>query len=278
MVLDYGMIFGRLGLPELGAVGSAWATFIARGVGLALLLVVLWRGRNGVNIRGADGWWPKWLTARRILTLGVPAALEQLLITSAFLMQTVVIAQLGTVVLAAQRVAMNAMSLSFLPGFGFAMAATTLVGQSIGARRPDEGRIAAHIATRWAVVWMSVLGVVFFFFAEMIMRFFSEDPTVISIGADGLRIVAFTQPFWAIGFVQAGSLRGTGDTRFPLFVNTAIMWLAIGLGALFVTLFGGNLAAVWSAFMLTSPVSAWLMWRHFHRTIDARVEPVVERS
>ncbi|RIK33948.1 MAG: MATE family efflux transporter [Chloroflexi bacterium] len=275
IVLDYALIFGRLGMPELGAVGSAWATFIARSISLLLLLIVLWHGRNGVSIRGATGWWPAWPAARRILGLGVPAAVEQVLITSSFLMQTIVVAQLGTFVLAAQRVSMNAMSLSFLPGFGFAMAATTLVGQSIGARRPDEGQAAARIATLWSMIWMGTLGVVFLLFAESIVGFFSDDPQVIAIGAGGLRVVALSQPFWAIGFVQAGALRGAGDTRFPLWINTTSMWTAVGLGALFVTLFGGNLATIWSAFLLTSPVAAALLWWRFQRTIAGPVKPEV---
>jgi multidrug resistance protein, MATE family len=267
VILVYGLIFGRLGMPELGAVGSAWGTFLARGLGLILLLWVLWRGRNGVSIRGAQGWMPSWQVARGILGLGVPAAVEQLLISAAFLTQTIAVAQLGTLVLAAQRVSMNAMSLSFLPGFGFAMAATTLVGQSIGARRPAEGHVAARIATISAVIWMGLLGVLFFLFAEPVMRFFSDDPEVIALGAGGLRVVAFTQPFWAIGFVQAGALRGTGNTRFPLWVNTVGMWTAIGLGALLALYVGGQLQAVWGAFLVTSPISAWLLWRQFSRTI-----------
>jgi MATE family multidrug resistance protein len=271
VVLCYGLIFGELGMPELGAVGSAWATFIARSISLGLLLAVMWRGRNGITIRGAAGWAPEWPAARRILALGVPAAVEQVLISSAFLMQTIVVAQLGTIFMAAQRVSMNAMSLSFLPGFGFAIAATTLVGQSIGGRQPEEGAAAARIATLWGMMWMSALGIAFFIFAEVIMGFFSDDPSVIAIGAGGLRVLAFTQPFWAISFIQAGALRGTGDTRFPLWVNTTGMWAAIGLGALLVWAIGGGLAAVWAAFLVTSPVTAWLFWRRFHQAISRPV-------
>jgi putative MATE family efflux protein len=267
VVLVYGLIFGELGMPELGAVGSAWGTFLARSISLALLLAVMWRGKNGITIRGGEGWLPEWPAARQIMALGIPAAVEQVLISSAFLMQTIVVAQLGTLFMAAQRVSMNAMSLSFLPGFGFAIAATTLVGQSIGARQPEEGSAAARIATLWGMMWMSALGLIFFFFAEVIMGFFSDDPAVIAIGANGLRVLAFTQPFWAISFIQAGSLRGTGDTRFPLWVNTAGMWAAIGLGALLVQTIGGGLVAVWAAFLVTSPVTAWLFWRRFRQTI-----------
>jgi multidrug resistance protein, MATE family len=276
--LDYALIFGEFGMPELGAVGSAWATFIARGIGLALLLVILWRGRNGITIRGRANWWPQGPVARNILGLGIPAAVEQVLITSAFLTQTIVVAQLGTLVLAAQRVSMNAMSLSFLPGFGFAMAATTLVGQSIGARRPEEGQAAARIATVSAAIWMGTLGLLFLIFAEQIMGFFSDDPAVIALGANGLRVVAFTQPFWAIGFVQAGALRGVGNTRFPLWVNTLGMWTAIGLGTLIAIYIGGQLAGIWAAFLVTSPITAFILWQRFRGTMERRTQNAERRT
>ena len=267
VVLVYGLIFGKWGLPEMGVVGSAWGTFYSRLIGFALFFWVLWRGRNGVSIRGEQGWALNWGQARQMLAIGVPAALEQLLVSVGFLVQTILVAQLGTASLAAHRLAMNAMSLSFLPGFGFAMAATALVGQSIGARRPAEGGLAATIATRWALVWMSVLAVIFIFMAETIMGFFSTDPEVVALGAAGLRIVALAQPFWAISFVQAGALRGTGNTHFPLWVNTAGIWVAVLLGFAFVQFYARSLNVVWIAFVLTAPITAYLHWRRFRQTV-----------
>src|SRR5437762_4185046 len=85
VVLAYGLIFGHFGLPALGPVGSAWATFLARSLALALLLVALWRGRNGVKISGRGGWMPDLTVARQVLSIGIPAALEQVLATLAFL-------------------------------------------------------------------------------------------------------------------------------------------------------------------------------------------------
>jgi putative MATE family efflux protein len=273
--LAYALIFGKFGFPALGAVGSAWATFASRLLALVLQLIVLWRGRNNVTIRGGQSWWPDWQVARQVLAIGVPAAVEQVLMSSAFLFMTTVISHLGTLALAAQRVAMNAMSLSFLPGFGFSIAATTLVGQSIGARRPADGQAAAAIATRWAMTWMGCLGVIFLIFAEQIMHFFSNDPGVVAIGTGGLRVVAFTQPFWALGFVNAGALRGTGETRFPLRVNTVGVWTAVGLGYLFSHFISHSLTAVWAAFMITSPVTSYLFWRRFNKVIASDVRPAI---
>jgi Na+-driven multidrug efflux pump len=86
----------------------------------------------------------------------------------------------------------------------------------------------------------------------------------------GLRPVALAQPFWAILIVQSGSLRGTGDTRYPLRVNTSGIWAAVILGAIFVQTIGGGLAAIWSAFLITAPFTAYLMWRRFQQTISQK--------
>ena len=261
--LAYSLIYGHIGFPALGAVGSAWAAFVSRSLALILLLVALWRGRNGVSIAGSGGWRPHWPTARQVLGLGVPASLEQVLLASAFLVLTILVAHLGTETLAAQRIAMSALSFSFLPGIGFGLAATALVGQSIGARQPQVGAAVSRIATTWAVIWMSTIGGLVFAFAPAIMGIFTNDPGVIEIGAAGLRVMAFTQPFWAVGMVRSGSLRGTGDTRFPLIIGSAGMWTAVLLVWLVLTFFGGGLPAVWAAFLVTSPVTALLTWRRF---------------
>jgi putative MATE family efflux protein len=264
--LAYALIYGHFGLPALGAVGSAWATFVARGIALALLLWALWQGRNGVRISGAGGWLPDFKVARQVLRIGVPAALEQVLVSAAFLALSVVVAHLGTEVLAAHRVTFNALSLSFLPGIGFGIAATALVGQSIGARRIQEGAAAARVATNWALLWMSAIAALLFVFAPQVLGMFTDDQAVVTAGAGGLRVVALAQPFWAVLFVQSGALRGSGNTSFPLLVSGLGIWAAVGLAWLLIATVGGGLTSVWVAFLLVSPVMAALMWRRFRRT------------
>ena len=265
--LAYGLIYGHWGLPMLGAVGSAWATFAARAIALALLLHALWKGRNGITIAGRWGWRPDWSVAREVLKLGVPASIEQLLMASAFLVLTILVARLGTNTFAALRISLSALSLSFLPGIGFGMAATALVGQSIGAKRPHLGAGVAHVATTWAVIWMSAMGALIFAFAGPIMQIFTKIPDVARIGAEGLRIVALTQPFWAVGMVQSGALRGTGDTRYPLLISTVGMWTTVLLVWLGLTFFGGGLVTVWGAFLITSPITAGMSWLRFRRRV-----------
>jgi multidrug resistance protein, MATE family len=264
--LAYSLIYGNFGLPMLGAVGSAWAAFLSRGVALALLVLVLWRGRNGISIAGGN-WRPQWSTARQVLGLGIPASAEQILLATAFLVLTILVAHLGTDTLAAQRIAMSALSFSFLPGIGFGLAATALVGQSVGARQLGAASGVARIATSWAVIWMSTIAGLVFVFAPQVMGVFTNEANVIEIGANALRVVALTQPFWGVGMVQSGALRGTGDTRYPLIIGSGGMWAAVLLVWIFLTFFGGGLPAVWAAFLITSPITALLAWRRFRARV-----------
>ncbi|MYC96870.1 MAG: MATE family efflux transporter [Caldilineaceae bacterium SB0661_bin_32] len=276
--LTYGLIFGVAGLPALGAVGSAWGTFLSRLLAAVLLLMVMWRGRQGVSISGRSNWLPEISVASSVLRIGVPAALEQLLTSAAFTSMTAIVATLGTAALASHRIAFNVLSLSFLPGFGFAIAATALVGQSVGAREPEEGAEAAAIATRWAVVWMAAMGVVSYLLAEPIMRLFSQEAAVVSDGVAAIRVVALAQPFWAVLFVQSGALRGMGNTGFPLRANTGGIWSTMIIAWLAVNYLDGGIAHVWGVFLITSPVMAIVLWKRFKRAVGEWSDQAEGRS
>jgi putative MATE family efflux protein len=267
VALAYGLIYGHWGLPVLGAVGSAWATFVARAVALLLLLRALWTGRNGVTIRGAGRWQPDWHVARQILGLGIPSAVEQILMATAFTVLTILVARLGTDALAAQRIAMSALSASYVPAIGFGIAATTLVGNSIGARRLAEARGAAHVAAFWALGLMCVNCVILLVFSVPLVSIFTSDLDVIRIGATTLLVVGLFLPGDSIGIVLAGALRGTGDTRYPLLVGSSGMWLAVLLAWPALTWFGGGLPVAWAPFVVIVPISSVLIWRQFHRRI-----------
>src|SRR5207249_9488387 len=111
-------------------------------------------------------WRPDFEVIGRILKIGIPSALEQLLMSLGILFYSFIVIGMGEVVFATSRLAINAVFLSQMPGFGFAIAATTLVGQSLGARQPRQAWLGARLATRSALVWMSVMGAVFFFFGR----------------------------------------------------------------------------------------------------------------
>jgi putative MATE family efflux protein len=258
------LIFGYLGAPALGVAGSAWAAALARGTGAALLLTFLVRGRRAVSLRGQRGWAPRAATARQLMRLGIPSAVEQILMAGGFTTMVAVVAALGTASLAAQQIGFTALSIAFMPGFGFAIASTALVGQSIGARRLADARAAARIATYWSIGWMTIGGLLYFVFAGAVMRLFTADQEVITLGVRAIRALSIGLPFWALWSVSGGALRGSGDTRTPMLMSATAVWLAVGLAWVMVTWFDGGVGAVWLTFFFTAPLAAlgnWLMLR-----------------
>jgi putative MATE family efflux protein len=267
IVVAYALIFGHFGLPELGVAGSAAGAASGRAVGASFMLLAMARGRKAISLRGSAGWRPHVENARQLLKLGVPAALEQVLSVGAFTALMGVVALIGTAALAAEQITFTALSLAFLPAFGFSMAATALVGQSIGARLPTDGKAAARIAMRCAVLWMGTGGVLAFLFGKRIVGTFTADPAVVADGVVALRALSIALPFWAIWFVAGGGLRGSGDTRTPLIIGPVTMWLSVLLAWVAVRWFGGGLGAVWFSFVLTTSPASLLMWRAFRRRI-----------
>jgi putative MATE family efflux protein len=223
VVLAYALVFGHLGLPALGVGGSALAAGIARLCGAVFLLILLFRPGRVMVAR--SHWLPDPQVVRRVLSIGIPTAIEQTMLSAGFLLYGAMVITLGTSVYATQRITFQAINLAFMPAFGYATAATTLVGQSLGARHPEAAQAATRSALRQALFWMTLAGVVFAVFGRPMMYLFSDDPEVISLGAIALPVLAIAQPFWAIGQVYAGSLRGAGDARFPMMATSLGMWL-----------------------------------------------------
>jgi Na+-driven multidrug efflux pump len=232
---------------------------------------MLLRGKRVLSIRGRDGWAPEIHVGRSIFRLGIPAAVQEMLSSAGFLTMLAVVATLGTASLAAQQIGFTALSLSFMPGFAFGIASTALVGQSIGAGRPDDARRAASIAMRWSAGWMAVTGILYFALAHQVMGVFTDDEVVARAGANALRALAIGLPFWAIWFVYGGALRGIGDTRTPLLTSGLAIWGAVGLAFVAINVTDGGLGTVWLMFLVTAPLAAFFNHRWFNRRMRAGV-------
>ncbi|MBN1485232.1 MAG: MATE family efflux transporter [Chloroflexia bacterium] len=227
------LVNGKFGLPELGVTGSAIGAAVGRGVGGLLALGLLLRGRRGLRL-ARSGLRPDRALIGRILRVGLPSGAESMLFRIAQMIFFSIVAGLGTATIAAQQVAINATSISFLPGFGFAVAATTLVGQNLGAHQPGRAERSGYVAFAWGVAIMVVLGLLLFAFPGAFMRFFTTDVEVIELGMTPLRIIALAQPALAAAMIFAGGLRGAGDTMAPLWINNLSLWsVRIPLAVLF---------------------------------------------
>jgi Na+-driven multidrug efflux pump len=138
-----------------------------------------------------------------------------------------------------------------MPGWGFALAATTLVGQYLGAEDKDNAKKGGYTAGYMAVSTMTVLGIVFFFFPELFIRIFTDDPDITYYAVTCLRIVAVAQPFLAIAMVFAGALRGAGDTKDVLIITGLTSWVVrVGLGYFLAIRLGYGLPGAWIAMVL----------------------------
>jgi putative MATE family efflux protein len=175
-----------------------------------------------------------------------------------------ILAELGTVAYAANQVAMNGWSLSFMPGFGFALAATTLVGQRLGAQDPEGAQKNGYTAYRLSATLMGSIGLLFLLFPTQIVGFFTNDPEVIAIGAMPLGLVGLIQPILAAAQVFPGALRGAGDTRYPMVVTGSAIWfIRIPLAFLFAIVWGWGLAGAWGALALDMCIRALLNFLRF---------------
>ena len=264
IVAAYSLIHGAAGLPALGVAGSAWGGSIARGVGGLLVLGVLLSGRRVLRLTGRNVVRVDLREMGRIVNIGVPAGLEQAAMRLAQLVFVTFITGLGTAAYAAYQVGITALSIAFMPGFAFAVSATTIVGQGLGMRRPDLSEAGARESWRLATLVMIVMGAVAFLFPEFLLRVFTDDAAVIEVGTLPLRVAAFGMPGLAASMVFSGGLRGAGDTWWPLLITATSLWLVrtFGGGAL-VNLFGLGMVGAWVAVDIDMTVRGVLFWWRF---------------
>jgi len=259
------LIFGLGPLPHLGVVGAACGNIVARFIGCVVLVSIVWRGRRGVSIAGRAGWKPRWTLIKRLIDIGLPSMLESLFRSGGMTIFAAVIVSLGTVAYASQQVANIFWQMTLFPGFGFSTAALTLTGQSLGAGKPERAALATWVATRACTIWMTSMGVVYFFLGPLLVIPFSAgDPHIASIAANALKVLTFSMPIQATGLVLAGSLRGAGDTRWPMFSTGASMWFVrIPAAYLFGVVLGLGIPGAYLGLILDGAVTSGLnLWRY----------------
>ena len=232
-VLD--IIFNINFIPRWGVTGAALATALA---GICCSLVSLWylvvRSKE-LALWGHPGRYRlQWETVRQSLKIGLPMAVEHVVFCGAQIVSTLIVAPLGTVAIAANTIGITVESLCYMPGYGIGDAATTLVGQSIGAKRRDLVRSFSYLTVALGMAVMSALGVVMFIFAPELMQMMSSSADVQIAGTSALRIEAFAEPMYAASIVAYGVFVGAGDTLKPCCMNLVSIWavripLAVGL-------------------------------------------------
>jgi len=263
VVLVYALVYGRLGAPEMGVKGAAVATGTAFTLG-ALLSIVFW-AKGWFRIGYARGRSFSRDRLRRLFDIGYPSGLEQGAVQFGFILFLWIVSFYGTAPYAAYGIGVQILSFGFVVGFGFSIAASTHVGQRLGANDPDGAEHSAWRALTLSVVIMVVLGVLIVFFAEPIARFMIDDNEVVRLTVVFIYILGAMQPLMAIEFTLGGALRGAGDTRFPLL--TTITGLVIVRGSVAGVFLWLGLAVEWifAALIVDYIVKAIMLVTRFRR-------------
>ncbi len=230
----------------LGVAGAALGTITAETVTCAIMVTaLLWKNktlhlRKGEHIRFHRD------TLARAVKIGAPVGLEQMVMCSAYVMSTKIVSPLGTIAIAANSFAVTAESFCYMPGYGVQAAASTLVGQCVGAGQKQLSRRMAWITMGLGVSVMTIGGVLMYMAAPAMIGVLTPNEEIRNLGAAVLRIEAFAEPFYAASIVASGALRGAGDTLVPSCMNFASMWcVRIPLAAILAPRVG--LYGVWIA-------------------------------
>jgi putative MATE family efflux protein len=269
--LNYVLIFGKFGIPALGVDGSAFATLIAIAIGGLLFFWALSFEGMVLGFRW-DKLWPDFGLGWRILHVGNPAAIEQLVIQFGFVAYVAFVARYGDKEVAAYFIGVRILALSFLPGFGFSAASATLVGQGLGARDRAFSRRAGWESTGMAVVLMTAMGLVFIVFARQIAGLFIDDHQVIFYTVGFMYALGGAQPLMAVDWTITGALRGAGDSRFPLYGSLAGFYGMRLFLTILIWYHHGNIAWIWwsiiADYVVRSSLKTWRFWGGKWETIE----------
>lgn len=258
--LDYILIFGSFGFSGFGVEGAAWATVIVRVIGTVALFYYIKKSKVSFSLI------PKISRqeSSTLIKLATPAAVERLIMRLGQVLYFGLIVKIGSDTFAAHTIAGNIETFSYMPGYGLAIAATTLVGQSIGAKRFKDAYAYGMLTTGIAVAFMSVIGILLFFLSPWFASWFTTERDAVEMVVTALRIDAFAQPGLAISLVLTGALQGAGDTKSPMYSTAIGMWVIRVLGVYILGIhFEMGIAGIWLSIALDLYVRAIFLYYKF---------------
>ncbi|HEX2719160.1 MAG TPA: MATE family efflux transporter [Gemmatimonadaceae bacterium] len=264
IVLAPCFIFGLGPFPELGVTGAAVATTTGRSIGVLFAGWRLLRGDGRIAVARRH-WKLDPALMGRIARLSTTGTFQILIGTASWIVLVRILTTFGAAAVAGYTIGMRVIVFAILPSFGMSNAAATLVGQSLGAKKPDRAEQAVYRAGKYNMVFLGALGVVFVVFAPLIVSIFTRDPEIARYASDCLRVVALGFLLYGWGMVLSQALNGAGDTRSPTVINFFVFWLfelplawtlakPLGIGP------HGVFIAIMLAFSLYA-VAAWFVFR-----------------
>jgi putative MATE family efflux protein len=224
IVLDPALIFGWGPLPELGLDGAAVATNVGRGVAVLVQVITLARSNGRLRIGRRHLRFRPGLLGQLIRLSGT-GVLQIFVATSSWIVLTRILAGFGTLPVAGYTVALRIVIFALLPAWGLSNAAATMVGQSLGAAKPERAERSVWMAGVANMAVLGLTGLLFILFASPLVGFFTEDPEIVRWGVLCLRVVGIGFPFYALGMVLVQSFNGAGDVWTPTYINLGCFWL-----------------------------------------------------
>ena len=216
ILLDYALIFGHFGLPKMGIAGAAIASSLATGLGSVYFIGISLVRQYRLTYQLYCHFLHAVSRIGPILRLSLPVMGQRLISNGSFFVFFSIVARIGTLELAASNIIRSVIGLSIMPAIGIGVAAMTLVGQNLGAKKPDEAEIFAWDAAKLAAYLMAAVGLLFVAFPRFIFMIYTSDPAVIALGRTPLIFLGLTQAFGGISLVLEQSLQGAGNTRYVM--------------------------------------------------------------
>ena len=265
LFFNYGLIYGKLGMPEMDVAGASLATVIGQCVALVIAMYIMFSKKRYVYLDFKEKTGYNKTIMSNVLGIGLPSMLEQLCLRIGIIIYSRIVASLGDISYATHMVCMNIQSLTFMSGMAFQNSATTLMGQSLGRRRLDMADNYTRM-TRNISFWIScIIGVILALFGGQIVNIYNSTPEIVEMGGKLLAIVAITQPFQSSQFVTTGALRGAGDTKYPavvIFICTLIVRSV--LGYIFVVQLDMGLIGAWFAIVVDQLLKTAMIFARYN--------------
>jgi putative MATE family efflux protein len=262
IVLNYALIFGNFGAPELGVTGAGMASAISMAVGTMIYFYL------GLKHIRKDGFLRRMATRAETLSLiriSIPSGLQQLFFAAGLVAMFWIIGRIGTPELAAANVLITVLLFAILPGLALGLAAATLVGQALGKRDPDDAYQWAWDVAKVTVVLLTVLGLPMWILPDLVSSIFIHEPSTRELARWPMRIMGLTMPIEAIGFAFMHGMLGAGDARRVMMVSIGTQWLLfLPLAFIVGPVLGYGLLGVWVWQGVTRTLQSWLfltMWR-----------------
>ncbi|MBP3656403.1 MAG: MATE family efflux transporter [Clostridia bacterium] len=261
---NYTFIYGKFGMPKLGVYGAGLSTMLSQYIGCAMAMMVIFRSHTAVQLSVRGGWRMsrKWIG--RILSVGSTSMLEQLLMQIGFVIFARQVSGLGTAVFAAHQIGLSINGLTWMPGQAFGVAATTLVGQSLGAGKKEKARDFIRMIHRISMCVAVLMAALFLTSSQYIVRLYTNDAQVAALSAGVLKLIALGMPGICTQLPIAAGLRGARDTKFPLYASIAGIWIfRVMLAGPFIYTFGWGLTGAWMTIVLDQTTRALVVYARF---------------